>query len=78
MDSGRENWTRLIISNEIESVIKLSQQTQVQDITEFSQGNSSKYLKKNLNLFILNCSKNLKIEEEINTSTLHSRKPSLP
>lgn len=47
MDSGRENWTRLIISNEIESVIKFSQQTQVQDMAEFSQGNSRKYLKKN-------------------------------
>jgi len=47
MDSGRENWKRLIISNEIESVIKISQQTQVQDMAEFSQGYPSKYLKKN-------------------------------
>lgn len=47
MDSGRENWTRLIISNETESVMKISQQTQVQDMAEFSQGNPSKYLKKN-------------------------------
>lgn len=58
MDSGRENWKRLIISNEIESVIKISQQTQVQDMAEFSQGYPSKYLKKNENLLILNCSKN--------------------
>ena len=71
---GKNGKSKQITSNEIEAVIKNSQQTKARD-QKASQVNSTKHLKKDQYLFFSDYLKKLKREDHLQT---HSMRPALP